>query len=274
MLETDLVDAIELYRSGATVTAAAASIGIRRERLRYHLSKRGLLRPQPHKLITDEIIAAYRAGEEYKSISARTGIAESVLKTRFKKLGVLRGRIVFEPTQEIFDRYAAGETATDLAREASVSVNTLLRHLRAAGLARPISSREEAFAKFLRERGVAFDHPLTIGPYVVDFAFREDRVAVEIDAEWGNRVRSSGHHLYAQRCEYILGAGWDLIEVRCRDGIAPRAADYVVSYLEKTRGNPSARGEYRVVGGDGERLPSSRHEIYNWTVVAPSEPSS
>lgn len=272
--ETDLVDAIELYQSGTTITAAAASVGIRRERLKYHLGKRGLLRPQSHKLITDEIIAAYRAGEEYKSISTRTGISESVLKDRFNKLGVLRGRIVFEPTQEIFDRYTAGETATALARESNVSVNTLLRHLRVAGLARPISSREEAFAKFLRERGIAFEHPLTLGTYKIDFAFCEDRVAVEVDAEWGNRVRSSGRRLYEQRCEYILGSRWDLIEIRCRDGILPGAADYVVAYLKQTSGDPSTRGEYRVIGGNGQPLATGGNEVDDRPVVAAAKPSS
>jgi very-short-patch-repair endonuclease len=270
----DLDKAIELYQSPMTVTAAAKIVGTSRESLKLQLGKRGLLRPQPHKLITDEIISSYLAGEEYKSISARTGIAESVLKVRFKKLGILRGQKSVRVPQEVFDRYASGETATDLARELGISVNTMIRRFREAGIARPISSREEMFAAFLRERGIAFEHPLTLGSYKIDFSFPEDRIAVEIDAEWGNRVRSSGRSLYEERCEYILSSGWDLVEIRCRGGIASGAADYVISLLEQPRRDPSTRGEYRVVGGDGKAPSASSYEFNNWSVVASTEAST
>lgn len=107
-------------------------------------------------------------------------------------------------------------------------------------------------------------HPipqLAIGPYNCDLACHP--VAVEI---FGGHWHFSGRHLSRahERIKYLGNAGWHVLMLIVNESSTPayrytiKTGDYIVSYIQEARANPSSPREYRVVNCCGETLAAGR----------------
>jgi very-short-patch-repair endonuclease len=114
------------------------------------------------------------------------------------------------------------------------------------------SPNEGILAGLLIDRGEAVLPQAAIGPYNVDLALTEPRIAVEVHGGgYGPRARTNR----PRRIEYLRGAGWHVVEILTRYGrpcpVTGDGADYLVAFAQEARRKPSAPREHRVVWADG-----------------------
>jgi very-short-patch-repair endonuclease len=253
----NLDHAIQLYLGGQPMqeiltTASISNTAFHRERTR-----RGIP-PRSHLALDDSaIVLAYLAGESEYSLSQRLGVSRDVIRKR-----LLAGDV------RIRDRSVAGKnrasrmTPEERLSQVSAAHNSMrgvkvpLERLIKQALGREKAGRfhsagEQAMFDLLTQRGLAPIPQKAIGKYNADLAVAP--VAVEIlGGGWHLEKR---HH--AVRTPEILDAGWHLVFVWNHEGrsaLSPKAADYVVTFLDEVRRNPSSVGQYRVISGDGELL--------------------
>ena len=122
----------------------------------------------------------------------------------------------------------------------------------------------------LIERGLDVIPQKAIGPYNVDLA--SGTVAVEV---FGGGWHGYGRHRRRapERLRYILDEGWNLMVIwiiaRRRAPLHAAAADYVASFVELASGDPSIRGQHRVVWGDGQEVASVGFNIDDLSAIPP-----
>lgn len=135
------------------------------------------------------------------------------------------------------------------------------------------SPAETKLSNWLHDLGVDTTPQKAIGPYNCDLA--TDSVAVEI---FGGKWHGYGDHLsrYPKRCNYILDKGWNLVIVwdHARYPLSIQAAHYIAAFIKESRGNPSMRGEYRVIRGNGEESSRGKFQFDNQALVIPRKRSS
>jgi hypothetical protein len=115
-----------------------------------------------------------------------------------------------------------------------------------------MNNSEALMYGLLRQRGIFPIPQQAIGIYNCDLGCFP--VAVEI---LGGDWMSAGTKRYAnyvRRTSYLLNADWHVLMVKtsARYPITPDQADYLVTYIEAARSNPSSTREYRVIRGAGQ----------------------
>jgi len=112
---------------------------------------------------------------------------------------------------------------------------------------------------WLAQRGFCFTSQKAVGRYNIDIAFDELFVAVEVNGGW--HYFSDRSAAESKRREYILDAGWRLIDVALTSSssnswkwLRPACADKIVALLDEVRAGKSSWGQHCVIGGDGEPL--------------------
>ena len=275
---SDLDDAIRDYMSGISCNDAAARHHTSYNRLRDTLKATGAWRTyaESRRIATTkisqtqrarstvpwpELIADYQRGQSMLALSKTYNVARSSIELRLREAGVrIRGR------QEVNRAMADARTPeenraiTAAAHAANRGRPATPERLANAATTREqrctnASESEHALACMLRDRGLNPIQQKAIGPYNVDIA--AGTVAVEVfGGGW------HGHGLHARRApkrlRYILNQGWNLVivwDISDRWPLSPGAADYVVSFAEQTSSDPTIRGEYRVIWGDGKPVP-------------------
>lgn len=267
------------YVAGEACETAAARHGIGGQRLRSTLIERDLWRsradmialrtqhvsrsllsktPLPKK----EIARRYRAGESINTLASSFGVSRSVISRRLTADGVtLRGNAdanrLLAHSRSPEENRRLMLAAQSAVRGSTRSLTSDLRGARSretsqAWLANHTSEQERQMAEWLRQRDLTVIPQKAIGPYNVDVA--AGPVAVEI---FGGGWHAYGAHRRrtAKRFGYILDQGWHLMIVWSHNHRWPldsRAADEVVTFAEVARRDPSGRGEYRVIWGDGQ----------------------
>lgn len=127
----------------------------------------------------------------------------------------------------------------------------------------PAIATELLYAAWLRLHGLKVVHQHAIGPYNCDLAIPAAGVAVEI---FGGNWHGTGKHagMFAERAQYILDQGWLLVVVwvdQAKQRLAELSADYIAALVEEACGDPSLRGQYRMVWGDGEVVPTEGRQL-------------
>jgi very-short-patch-repair endonuclease len=126
----------------------------------------------------------------------------------------------------------------------------------------PPYATELLYAAWLRLHGLKIVHQHAIGPYNCDLTIPAVGVAVEI---FGGNWHGTGKHagMFAERAQYILDQGWALVIVwvdQVKKRLSEASANYIASLAEQAGRDPSLRGQYRVIWGDGEVVPTEgRH---------------
>jgi hypothetical protein len=131
---------------------------------------------------------------------------------------------------------------------------------------------EQLVQQMLAIRGVETVPQKAIGPYNADLG--AEPVAVEcFSGEW----HRYGRHIdrFPERSIYLLDQGWNLAIIWIENGrrnhagvpLTGRAIDYLVTFIEQSRRDPTFRREYRVIWGDGKILSVSDADLDNFSVI-------
>lgn len=260
----NLDHAIELYLAGKSVQEIRATTGVGTSVLFRERTRRGIPpRERSVGLPIDQIAARYSDGESVLSLAAEVGVSRPTLIKHLREAGVeIRGRSkagrVRASRMTPAERAAQAAAAHAAVRGKSMDdLDKLRRALTRESKGGPQSGGEVDLANWLNERGENVTHQRAIGPYNVDLACLP--VAVEVLGGGWHSINPK--HL--KRTPYILDAGWHLVMVwdyEGRSALGPGAADYLVTFLEEMRRNPSATSQYRVIAGDGELLAARSRE--------------
>lgn len=230
----------------------------------------------------DDVASRYQAGESEQAIAKSFGVSRSVVRRHLREAGVeIRGR-----SQATALRMAklTPEERLRLAENAHAAVRgkpQSVEHRVKCALGReanppPMPATEAEFAALMLSRhGVRMERERAIGPYNMDFALTESRVAVEI---YGGNWHASSRHAarHRQRLDYMINAGWAVIVV----WITPRwpltdwAADYVVSLHERRRAGEAGGGQEHVIRGNGDAGPVGEVNPQNGAIVLNFNPGN
>lgn len=275
-LDVDYI--VQEYRSGRAANDIARELGIGANTVLRRLHDAGEnLRAnafQPRVSIPiDEAIEFFKAGIGVGGIADHYKVSPSAVARIFKANGVkLRNRSEQQAARMARtspnDRSKAAKAAHDAVRgmkrsEEELAKRALTREARQTH----VSAYEKRLAAMLRKRGVDPICQKAIGRYNCDMAVHP--VAVEI---FGGGWHWTGAHFERteDRLRYFLDSGWHVLMIHIESRRAPLTAaiaDYIVSYVEKVRSDPSTIREYRVVRGAGDLLASGRADDDKLSII-------
>lgn len=222
----------------------------------------------------DDLILKYKAGTSLLQLSKELNCDRSVILRRLTKRGVnVRGRSEAEKLKWSFikrDRSLVARQcggAWNACRGREIPMEERERKalgrfkgfnpLQNGGFVSPL---EKAVSELIPESMNAL-RQFPIGPYNVDFAFEESRISVELQAN--ESINSTT--LRKDRLEYILDHGWTLLIIytfTSRGLVSAGAiADHIIRFIETFGPDPSSRGKYRVIWGNGELVSAKRFNI-------------
>jgi len=224
----------------------------------------------------DNLISSYKAGESELKLSREFKVSRNVIRKRLLDAGI-KPRTGSEASFIRMSRMSSIERS-DLTRAShaaargrshSVTERTkraITRQARGLG----ISEAENIFTDMLCSKGIkGIIQQKAIGYYNVDIAIKSPRIAIEI---MGGHWHTSQRHiiLHHKRVPYILNAGWTMVMIWVDARNYPltvKAADYVISLLQRLSLNKSSRGEYHVIRGNGQIVPILSSEFNCLPVV-------
>ena len=259
-LDTDYI--VNEYRKGRGTPSLAEELGVSITLICRRLKVAGISIRSRRKPIPDaEIIASYLEGESENVLAHRFGVARSLIRRRIIEADVApRGRSDAErlkwqqmsPTRrlaQVAPAHAACKGRV-VSREEG-DARALNRQQRLTYL----NEAEMQLASMLALRGIdGVVLQQAVGPYNCDLGAQP--VAVEI---FGGKWHWHGHHLLTspERLRYLLNAGWHVLVVvndKRRHPLCEGGADYVATFIQEMRSDPSRRREYRVIRGACEVL--------------------
>ena len=281
----DLDDAIRRYLAGELMNEIGSTFGVSKGYIYTRLKKAGVVRSKseaaalsrkPAKIPgLEDLIARYNAGEPEYHLAREAGIDRGVLRRAFLRAGVYirtlkevktasYARMTDDKKRSITsaaNRASRGRKATDeeLIKRAK-SKQRLLSH------ATPV---ELDLAAWLVEQGFTVTPQGALGPYNIDIAIDEPRIAVEI---YGGGWHCSGRHAarFLERTEYILNRGWSVLIVWVdgrRYPLGVGGYNYIIAMAERIGSHPPGRGEYRVVLGDGKAAPGVKKYFNSRSII-------
>lgn len=282
-LLTDVDDIIRRYQTGESADAIGKTLGVSGHTIKARLANRGIpirdratanilsrLRP----IDNESLIARYAAGESELALSKAYNLARSGVRGRLLKAGMkirsqsdfMIARMAKLPKSERIrlsqSARAAIKGRTQSMEEKIKRALTVERHA-----ANRIMPKEADMAAWLRGAGIEVIHQKAIGPYNIDVAVPETRIAVEI---FGGTWHSSGRHAkrYSPRIEYLLGKKWLPVIVWVTQSwrLEIAAAEYVIALHQRIRRGESCGRQEHVIRGDGYAAAPSEIQSHNGTI--------
>jgi len=289
IISIDLDYIKELYVSGKTVQQIAAIIGISKACLEKKVRIVGFrfsdLR-KPRRTIpyvsnlvlpADEIIAMYKSGITKTAIAAHFNVAQSTIGKFMARIGYPTAKnrkeaaLIHNSRLSQEQRQKNSKLAHDAVRGSKRTIADLESRAKGVEKMSNIVSRYEIeFAKFLNDSHYEFIPQKAIGIYNCDFTI--DSIVVEI---FGGCFHAYGKHvarLY-ERMRYILDGGFNIYIIWAYSGeksFSPAVFNDFITFNEQSRSNPSFRGQYRVVWGDGEFISCGCNNTNDFTNVIPT----
>lgn len=217
----------------------------------------------------DDLIERYRSGASLKQLSRESGYGRNVLFRRFSELGVpVRSRSDAERMKwrgldsdarhrRLAIAHAARRGMRDSLAVRIRRAQTMMRRLARVG------STEHPVVEAIRAKDGRFVEQVSIGPYNVDAAIPKLRVAVEVQTS--NRPRGEGS-IRRERMEYLLDSKWSVLvvhatSIRKRGFNATALAEKVHAFTKAVGGHPSLRGQYGVIGSDGQPMTPACYDL-------------
>lgn len=225
----------------------------------------------------DDIIERYRAGESANALADELGIARKTLKSHLLDAGVeVRGRAgsVAAKMSTLSDTERAAwlarlEAGPAALRGTDYSDARLRSHAAGrAGHERWITAEERLLAEWLPGDVV---HQPAVGRYNADLML-SGTVAVEVQ-----RSDHTSYHrtrwAFLQRLDYILDLGQAVAVILWNTTVVlhPIVATELIAFAEITGRNPSSRGQYRVIWGDGKYVSRGDHDIDELARIWPTK---
>lgn len=274
-----LDDAIRDYLAGEGCEAVSARHRVSTDRLRAALIDGGHWRTRAEtyalsskrvsatllaksSLPTDDLVERYGEGESVNALAKSFGVSRRTIEYRLKAAGVtIRGTadanrlmMASRSPEENRRSIAAAHVAVRGSKRTPESLvqAAATREASEAWVAAHTSPEERQVARWVEQRGLTVVPQKAIGPYNVDFT--AGPVAVEVFGggwhQYGAARRRTAHRL-----GYILDEGWHLMivwAINARWPVNTLAADQIVAFAQSARRDPSGRGQYRVIWGDGQ----------------------
>ena len=219
----------------------------------------------------DDIVRRYVSGVSLKQLSDETGYNRPVLLRRLREHGIeVRGRSEAERLKWLDikrdpARVAAQVSSAHRARRGqrdSLAVKVKRAKAFARTLAR-LGGCEVVILDELYEAVGGLRFQFAIGPYNVDAACETRRVAVEVQLA---NVQKPNASVAGKRVKHLLDAGWAVLLVIAnnakRDGFNLSAIrEQTVAFFELASRDPSIRGQYGMIGRDGQRIATLRDDL-------------
>lgn len=279
-------NAANLYRNGESVASIARRFGCDGDTLSKHLKRIGVNvtkvgRPNPTRIpMPDDFLPRYEAGESLLALAKSYGISRTALFRWLEEAGVERRS--YSDAQRIrvskmtsAERSAQAKAAHDAVRGRTVpfmekAKNAYIRELNAFHGHAKFSVYEALMDGWLTDRGIVHVFQKSVGPYNVDF-YIIGGVAVEVlGGSWhavkSRRIKES------KRAKYILDLGLNMVFVwsTTNTPMVEACADEIVSIVDFSRSNPTVRGKYWVIRGDGKVVAACRDDMDERALVVPS----
>lgn len=288
----NLDQAIELYESSDLgYQKIANDLNVSKRLLAERLTQRGTFRDQrtannlamqrgqgtrltARELPEDFICAAYADGASENELAKMHECSRIVIKRVLERHGIPR-RINADANRLMMaDRTPEENARNSAAAHDAVRGSAKSWEQRCAMAEKrhgtvPAFATELLYAAWLRLRGFKVVHQHAVGPYNCDLTIPAAGVAVEI---FGGNWHGTGKHagMFAERAQYILDQGWLLVIVwvdQVKKRLSESSADYLAALIEQARRDPSLRGQYRVIWGDGEVVPTEGRQLDEFTGV-------
>lgn len=279
-LDTNYI--IKLYKSGKSCNAISEMVGCSRQAIITRLGRAGIeVRPRKcygtttREVDSKDILDLYNGGMSVKALSKKFSCSRDVIKNRLLKLGVVpRGRsesMYLRMAQSSPEEIAALTEAAHIAAKGRSC--TFEERCKVAATREKLvigaSRTEEILRNWLESDGLTCCPQKAVGPYNIDIAVDEGRIAVEV---FGGNWHCSGNHAgrFKERTEYLLDSGYFLVIVwvNLQHPLEVGAAKYIVSLSEKICRNEAVGGKYRVIWGNGERSPTGE-EKFDYRSIVP-----
>jgi len=288
---TNLDHAIAAYLSGDAYKSASREFKVGQKQLRNALVTQGLWRSaaesrqiaarkmaatlvsaSPIADRTDELATLYLNGMSVKALAERYGVSRTVISHRLWHAGIeARNRSesmltrMAQTTPEERRRLASAAHAATRGRVVS-EAEKIKRAKTRQERGTHTSKQELLLAGWLRDRGVEAIPQFAIGPYNADLG--TEAVAVEI---YGGGWHSAGDHAQRspQRFRYLLDRGLTIVVIwtdKRRYPLGIEAADYVAALIKQASGDPSMRGKYWVIRGDGQEVAAGETDVDHLTL--------
>jgi very-short-patch-repair endonuclease len=228
----------------------------------------------------DDFLPRYEAGESLLALAQSYGISRTALVRLLDEAGVERrsysdaGRIRASKMTSA-ERSAQAKAAHDAVRSRTIPFMEKVRKAfakewKAFNGCVKYSRLEVLMDKWLTDRGIEHVFQKSIGPYNVDF-YAFSGVAVEI-LGGGWHGQKSRRIKEAERAKYILDLGLNMVFVWSITNapMVEACADEIVSIVNLSRSDPTVRGKYWVIRGDGKVIAACRDDMDERALVVPS----
>lgn len=254
------------YAAGQSVYEIAEAFGVSRYVVEYRVKALGILRT-PSERVRLNMSKLTPDQRHAQSSAARLAHSEAAAERRGGG-----------PTRR--EQRAADSVAGSAWRSRGISVRTVRKARDVAGWqstmaalryqnGTAIGAHEMTLADLIRDRGIDVEQQLPVGPYNLDIAIGEV-LDIEIETARGHPLTKARGR---QRRKDLINAGWTILYVWVPkpSTLDEACADYVVSYLEEIRADPTLVGKHRVIRGTGQRAATSGGQLYDWPLVPAPE---
>ena len=215
-----------------------------------------------------ELERLYIEGASELALAKRYGIARSAIRPRLLACGIVpRNRsesmFVRQALASKEERQALAKAANEAMRGSTHSEEHRCKIAKTReGDGRFSSPAELLVAEWLRSAGYSVTIQCAVGRYSIDVA-AGDSVAVEVN---GGGWHAYGRHRArdAKKIPYFLDLGWNVLTIwvdKRKHPLTRAAKKYLIAFAERTSCNPTARGEHRVIWGDGAACGHRRFDL-------------
>jgi hypothetical protein len=214
-------------------------------------------------LDVDDLVERYGTGESELALSKRLGVSRGVIRRRLLEAGLsprdehaaMVVRMASAPPSERRRLTAAANTAR---RGKGVAQIEAIR--KAAWKEQSqfyVGQGEREFGSWCQSAGAEIFYQRAVDRFNVDVALPPIAVEIHVTPTNPTRLRR-----FDRRSKEIMQRGWHLLYVWITRGhpLSPASADYALTWLHETEGQPAALREYRVIRGGGELVTAGHYD--------------
>lgn len=206
---------------------------------------------------TNDAIKRYLAGESEKSVAKSLHVDRGSIRRMLIRNGVKRRnrsesmftRMSFASPEE---RQAISKAAHDAVRGMKRTKNELIRR----ALTRQIGGQyigrgEKELNQWLIERGLETIPQMAVNSCNIDIAIPP--VAVELLITSSDPMK---RFYDRKKIEYLCTHGWNVLYIHIArlEYLSEKHADYIRTYIDLVRADPSIIGEYRMIGRNADMI--------------------
>ncbi len=228
----------------------------------------------------DDLIRRYQGGVSLKQLAEECGLSRTPLARALRGRRVpIRGRseaerlkwTTLKRDRSLIERQCAAAWVACRGRKQSAA-ELLLRAKRRYERLTAMTATERTLHDLLEAAGLSVIPQLNVGPYNLDLAIREPRIAVEIQMAY----LKGGKSVKPERLHYLLDRGWCVLIIapgRRRPINWTRIIQHIVALAQFSGRDPSLAGQYRVINRHGKAVAFRRPYLHGRPVIPRNKPT-